>query len=167
VAGFAGLREAAGNVIGVRRILKIFQVTGHAGGTGQVVIVVDVTVGTLPRRNRMRAGQGEVHQRVIEGCGSPGERRVTLRAIRREVRGDVVGIGSSLKIFEVAGNAVGAVQVVIIVDVAIDALPGRDSVASRERESGGVVIKLGVQPIVSRVAGLTSGGELGLRVTVD
>jgi len=56
VTGFAGLRESAANVIGIRGSLEVFHVARDAGVGGQVEIVVGVTVGTTPRRNGVRAG---------------------------------------------------------------------------------------------------------------
>ena len=57
VALLATLREIRRHVIRIRRTLEIFQVTRHAGGAGQVVIIVDVAVCTLPWRNRVRTRQ--------------------------------------------------------------------------------------------------------------
>ena len=55
-------------------------------------------------------------------------------------------------------------QVVIVVDVAIDAQAGRNRVASGQKESGRAVVKLGIQPVVCRVTALASGRELGRNV---
>src|SRR5260370_11103837 len=76
VTGIAGLREAAGNVVGIRGSLEILKVTGNAGGRGQVVIVVDVTVGASPGRNRVRAREREVDTAVVEVGRSPACSRV-------------------------------------------------------------------------------------------
>ena len=95
-------------------------------GAGQVVIVVDVTLGALHRG--VRTGQRESGGRVIEGrtasrlvvlwhcwqvCGNPDSH--------------VIRIGRALKIRQVAGDAsrVRAGQVVVVIDVALGALQGR------------------------------------------
>jgi hypothetical protein len=44
-------------MVGIVGALVILQVTGNTTGVGQVVVIVDVTLGT--GRSRMRAGQGE------------------------------------------------------------------------------------------------------------
>ena len=53
VTDFASLRKSAGDVVGIRRALEIFQVARHAGVARQVVIVVGVAIGTSARRNRV------------------------------------------------------------------------------------------------------------------
>ena len=103
VAGFASLGESPAHVIRVRGSLEILQVTRHAGRAGQVVVVVDVAICALPRRNGMRASQYKIHGRVIETGRLPRRSGVALQAIRREVGGDVVRIPGALKILEVAG----------------------------------------------------------------
>ena len=50
VALVAGLREASGYVIRIRRALEILQVALHAGAAGQVVGVVHVALCALQRR---------------------------------------------------------------------------------------------------------------------
>jgi len=70
----------------------------HAGGAGQVVVVVHVTIRTLSRRDRMRTGQGESGAAVVERGIQPGSRVVTLVAGLREVRAHVIRIGRALKI---------------------------------------------------------------------
>ena len=81
MARFASLRESASHMVGVGCVLKILQVTRDAGRSGEVVVVIDVAISACPRRNRVRSGQREVHQRVIEGCRSPGHGGVTLSAV--------------------------------------------------------------------------------------
>jgi hypothetical protein len=56
VAGIAGLRESCRNMVRIGGSLKILQMTGDARGRGQVVVVIDMAIRALPRRNGMRAG---------------------------------------------------------------------------------------------------------------
>jgi hypothetical protein len=56
VALVAGLREVRSHVVRIRRSLEILQVARHAGGAAQVVVIVDVAIGTSARRYRMRSG---------------------------------------------------------------------------------------------------------------
>ena len=130
VANLAGLRKSRLHVIRVSGALEVFQVTRNAGRTGQVVIVIDVAISALPRRHRVCSGQREIHQRVVERRRLPGHRGVALLASLGKVGRDVVRIRSSLEILQVARYAGGAGQVVVIVDVAIHALPGRHGMPS-------------------------------------
>lgn len=97
--------------------------TGDAGGAGQVVIVIDVTIGALPRRNGMHAGQREAGAVVIEACVQPGGSAVAGAAHLWEVRRHVIGIRRALVVLQVTGHTSGAGEVVIVVNVAIGALP--------------------------------------------
>ena len=135
VAHLASLCESARHVVWIRRTLEILQVARHAGCARQVVIVVHVAIGTLPWRNRMRSRKGEVDQRVVERCGLPRRRRVALSAIRREVRYHVIRIRGALEILQVTANTSRARQVVIVVDVTIGTLAGRNRVSPAKRES--------------------------------
>lgn len=65
-----------------------------------------------------------------------------------------------LEVFKVAGDARSLGQVVIVAYVAIDARSRGNAMAARQRESGQRVVELGVQPVIRRVTGLTSDGEL-------
>jgi len=105
VTGIAGLREPARNVVGIRGSLEILKVTRNAGGRGQVVVVVDVTVGASPGRNSVRAREREVDTAVVEVGRSPARSRVAGLAGLREPAGNVVGIRGSLEILEVARHA--------------------------------------------------------------
>ena len=87
---------------------------------------------------------------------------MALIAALREVRRHVIGIRRSLVILQMAGDARCAREVVIIIDVAIGALPGRDRVHARQRKVGRVVVKRRVRPrcgVVALIASLrkTSG----------
>ncbi len=160
VAGVARLREATAYVVGIRGVLKVFQVARDACGAGQAVIIVDVAVSAGPRRHRVRACKSEVDHGMVEGSRGPRYRGVALRAVRREISGQVIWIRGPLKILEVAANAGGAAQVVIIVDVAVEALPRRHGVSTAQGESNRIVIELGIEPVVCGMAGLARGGEL-------
>ena len=67
---------------------------------------------------------------MIKGRGCPRYGGVALRAVRREVRRDVVRVRSALEILEVTGYASRAGQVVVVVDMAIDALARRHGVSA-------------------------------------
>ena len=97
---------------------------------------------------------------MVELCIGPLHRVVTLLAGIWEaaVRHRPHGAG---EIFLVTGEARAGGQVVIVVDVAIDAHAGRSRVASGQKESGRAVVKLGIQPVVCTVTALASGRELG------
>ena len=62
-----------------------------------------MAIGTLPRRDRVRARQCKIHRGVIESGRLPRRSGVALQAIRREVGSHVVRIPGALKILKVAG----------------------------------------------------------------
>ena len=70
----------------------------HARSSGDVVVVVDVAVRTLPRRHRVRTAQREPGGAVVEGCIQPTGGAVTLLAGLREVRRHVIRIRRALEI---------------------------------------------------------------------
>ena len=63
-----------------------------------------------------------------------------------EIRGGVIRIGRPLIVLQMTGHAGRARQVVVIVDVAIDALTRWHGVHTGKRESCGIVIKRGIRP---------------------
>ena len=67
---------------------------------------------------------------MVKGRGCPRYGGVALRAVRREVRRDVVRVRSALEILEVTVYASRAGQVVVVVDMAIDALARRHGVSA-------------------------------------
>jgi len=67
VAQLTCRREADGNVIdGNLRIVVVRLVAADARRVSQLVVVVHVAIGALPRRNHMGTRQGEAGLRVIE-----------------------------------------------------------------------------------------------------
>lgn len=56
MALLAGLRKVRRNVVGVRSALEVLQVTSDTRRTGEVVVIVAVAVGALPRRHGVKAG---------------------------------------------------------------------------------------------------------------
>ena len=121
MAHFARRRESRRSMRGVRRAGVILLVAGVASRRIQVVVVVDVAIGALPRRDNVRTGQRESRAVVVKGRIEPSAGAVALIAGLREIRRDVVRISRALVILEVAGHAGGAGQVVVVVDMAIGA----------------------------------------------
>ncbi len=164
VARFASCREAGSNVVHRRECIGVVAlVARYAGGARQVVVVVHVAIGTLPRRNGVRPGQRESRAVVVEGRIQPGTCVVTLLAGLRKIRRHVIRIGRALEILQVAGHARRTAQRVVVVDMAIYALARRNSVHSRKGEAGRGMIELAVRPQHRVVALLASGGESGMR----
>ena len=104
----------------------------------------------------MRCAKCKTRAVVIERRIQPRTRAMALIAALREVQRDVVRIGRSLIILQVAADARATSQVVVIVDVAVGALPGRYGVHSREREVRQVVVERCVRPR-SRVMAILAG----------
>ena len=98
MAGAAGLRESARNMVGIRGSLEILQVARHAGRGIQRVVVVDVAIGAGARRHRVHSRQRKPGTVVIECRVCPVVGAVALLARLRKTRGDVIGIGCTLEI---------------------------------------------------------------------
>ncbi len=71
---------------------------------------------------------------------------------RRKAQRGMVGIRRSLVVLQVATRARGVVQRVVAIDVAVGALAWRHRVQPSQRESGRIVIKGGVSPVLRTVA---------------
>ena len=108
VTGLAGLRKSSGDVIWIRRALKILQVATRAGGAGQVVVVIDMAIGADARRIGVRIRQWEPEGTVVESRRLPGNRSVAGLAGLRKSSGDVIWIRRALEILQVATRAGGA-----------------------------------------------------------
>ena len=120
VAGFARGWEARRDVIHRRgRVVVIGLMARHTRGAGQVVVIVDVAIRTLPRRGRVRPGQREPRAVVVERRAQPGRGAVAGIASLREVRRHVIRIRRALVILQVTGDARRAVQRVVVVNVAV------------------------------------------------
>ena len=161
MAILASRREA-----GVRhwtfRIVVVGLVATDAGGRQRDVVVVDVAVGARPRRHHMRARQREWGVVVIEGRIRPGRRVMAHLASRREARVRHRTVCSG-EIFLVARNAQRAVQVVVVVDVAVRARARGNSVTARQRETSLRVIELSIRPLHGVMALFAGGREAGVR----
>lgn len=156
VTGLASLGESAGNVVGIRGPLEILQMARHASSAVQSVVAIDVTIGALSRRISVQAGQGEASGGVIKLTVGPLRCVMALLTGRGE-SGMRHRTGRAGEIFLVTREARRAGQVVIVVDVAIDALAGRIRVPARQKEPSHTVVKLGIQPVVGRVTALARG----------
>ena len=110
-------------MVGIRGLLEIIQVATHAGGLAQRVVVVDMAICALPRRHCVHARQSEAGVAVVEGRIRPVVGVVALLAGLRETCGDVIGIRRTLEVRQVATHACRGANRVVIVDVAIRALP--------------------------------------------
>lgn len=93
-----------------------------------------MAVGTLPRWDGVRASQRETSTTVVKRRIEPGSRVVARVAGLGEVRGRVIWVRRSLEVLEVTRNACRGRQVVVIVHVAINTLPGRHRMHARQRE---------------------------------
>ncbi len=71
VALVASLREIRRDVIRVGCALEVLKVAGDAGRAVQRVVVVDVAIGALARRNGVQSGQHEARRRMIELAIAP------------------------------------------------------------------------------------------------
>ena len=77
---------------------------------------------------------------------------MALRAGGGEVCRDVIRVRRALKILHVAGHARRAGQVVVVVRMAVSALPGRHGVGVGQRKTNTRVIELRVDPGIRDMA---------------
>ena len=83
---------------------------------------------------------------MVEGCRLPSNGSVTGLAVLRKSSRDVIRIRSTLEILQMAGSAGRAGQVVVVVDMAVEANARRIGVCVRERKAYPCVIKFCVEP---------------------
>ena len=160
MAVLAGLREIRRDVVRIVGVLEVRQVAGHARGAAQGVVVVDVAVGAEPRRHGMQAGQSKTGRGVVEHAIGPQVRVVALLAGGRESRCCVGHWGIRIVVIGLVARNAGRIRnVVIVVDVAIRALPRRHHVIAGQRERGLRVIKGRRLPGAGRVASIARLGE--------
>ena len=109
---------------------------------------------------------------MVERSVCPVVRAVALLAGLREIRSHVVGTGCALEIRQMATHARRSGNAVVVVDVAVCALPRWHRVHPRERKSSGVVVECRVCPVVRAMALLaclreTRGDVIGIRRTLE
>lgn len=106
----------------------------------------------------MRTGQREGRVVVIERRRRPAAGGVADRAVRRESRGDVIGIRGAVVVGLVTAVARRGRGVVVVIRVALRA--GQRGVHTCKRIVGvHRMVKGHAGPVGSRMAGLTCGGE--------
>jgi len=111
MAGFAGSWKRGGDVVHRRKSVRVIVLMArYAGRARQVVVVVNVAIGALARRNGVVTSQYEACAVVVEGCVEPRRRVVALVAALGEVRCNVIRIRSSLIVLQMARHAGGAVE---------------------------------------------------------
>ena len=142
------------------RVVVVGLVATDAGRHRDVVVVVDVAIGALPRRYGVRAGQRESGLGVIKGRRLPGARVVAKLAGLREAALHVVGIGRVLEILQVARYTSRGRDLVVVVDVAVRTGPRRHGVRAGQREVHRGVIERRRLPGGSRMAGLARLREI-------
>ena len=160
VTELARLWEVLLHVIGIRRPLVILQVAGHACRVGEVVIVVDVAIRALPRRNCVQTGKWEAGLGMVEGRGLPRGRVVARLASLCEAQLNMVRICRSVEVLQVARYTGCAGQVVVVVCVAISALAWRHAVRTGERESRQRMVEPGIEPVIEAMAPIAACRKL-------
>ena len=117
--GKSGMRHWRGGVV------VVVLVATDARRVGDVVVVVDVAIGALARRDSMRSGQWKCRLRMVEAGRLPRRRGVARIAGLCKPGGGVIRIVRVLVILQVARHASRGGQVVIVIHMAIGTLPWR------------------------------------------
>lgn len=130
----------------IRRVPVVGLVTANAGRRKSGVIVVDMAVCALARRDRVRTSQRERRIVVVECRIRPDDRVVAQLALSRETSCGVRRIRRAGVVLLMTRVAQRAIKCVVVVDVAIRALPRRHSVRTGQREARRGVVKLAVGP---------------------
>lgn len=147
VTAFTGQREACRHVIHRRHGIGVVRLMArHARSARDVVVVVDVTIRALPRGYSVGTVQRESSAVVIERCVEPRTGVVALIASLREIGRNVVRICRPLKVLQMTADAAIRRQVVVVIGVALGALPRGHRVQSGQGKIGQVVIKRCVRP---------------------
>ena len=159
VALLAALRKIRCHMVRIGGSLIVLQVTAHAGGGGEAVIVSDMAIGALTWRHGVHAGQREFRCIVVKRCVCPQSGVVALLAGLCETCRYVVRICGPLVILQVAAHAGRTGQVEVVVDVTVGTLPRRDRMSGGEWETCRAVIEVRMEPRICAVAERAVGGE--------
>src|SRR5215472_17535603 len=122
MALLACLWEIRTYVAGIGRALEVLQVAGHARCAVQSVVIVDMAIRALARRNGVKSGQREAGHRMIElriaplHCVVAGLARVWEPAMRHRS-------GRAGEIFLMTAETRHRTQGVIVVDMAVGTQP--------------------------------------------
>lgn len=119
-----------GRVPRIRRVVVIRLVTANTGRRERLVIIVDVAVQADSWRHGVRSGQRELRLIVVERGVGPRDRVVTKLARRWEA-GVRHRTRRVVEIVLVTCDAKRAVQVVVVVDVAVRTRARRHGVRTR------------------------------------
>src|ERR1019366_2039073 len=151
VTRLACRREMRGGMVGVGRFVIVGRMARIAKGGSDVVVAIDVAIRALPRRNSVLASQRPSGLRVVEGSIHPVDGVMTGLAGRGKLCRDVIDRSFRVVVIVlVATHTTGIGDVVVVVDVAVGALPGRDGVLAGQSPSGRRVVEGAIHP-VSRV----------------
>ena len=122
-----------------------------------------MTIGAGARWHGVQSGERKPGAVVVELRVRPVAGVMALLAGLGKVRSRVVGIRGSLEILQVAGHARGAVQSVVIVDVAIGALAWWHNVQPCQGKAGRGVVELCIRPLHGVVTLLACIWEAAVR----
>ena len=165
VALLASCGEVCPDVVNRRlRVVVVILMATDASCVCDVVVIVDVAIGALTRRHGVLSGQREAGLRVVKARRRPTAGGVAHLASLREVLLRVVGIVRSLVVLQVARDARGIGDVVVVIGVAIGALARRHGVQAGQRERGLRVDKIRRLPSICSVARFAGLGEAQLHM---
>ncbi len=158
MAVLAGRGEELGlrRMPGIRRIVVVLLVAANTGGWERGVVIIHVAVDALTGWYGVRAGQRKRRVVMVKGGIGPYNRVMAKLTLLRKSSTGMIGIRGALEVLQMARDAGGAVQVVIVSNMAVRALPGRHGMRSGQGEARRIVVELGIGPqhrIVACLAG--------------
>lgn len=144
----------------IRRVVVIGRMAAVAVCRQSRVVVVDVAIHAMPWRCLMRTSERESSVVVIERRICPIQRVMAKLAGRREPCGCVRWVIRVLIIRLVACVTECAIQVVVVVLVAIRALPWWHSMGIRQLETRTRVIERAIRPLHRVMTGFAGSREI-------
>jgi len=150
LAGRGETRCSMRRIVGASVILLMARVAQNAF---EGIVAVDMAISTQPRRHGVGPGQRKTGGRMVELAVGPEHGIVAGLARGRECRRKVIHRrGCAVVILLVARHASRRCDVVIVVDVAIAALPRWHVVIAGQGEAGAIVVERRIQPRRGAVA---------------